>query len=85
VTPRAGVVGSSGGGIAALGAGERSASVWAGEGSLGTVSLPDFAAVDFDLGRGVNSEADLVALEVDDGDDDVVTNHNLLVSLPGKD
>ena len=38
------------------------------------VGLDEFLAKNGDVGRSVDAEADLVALDVDDGDEDVVGN-----------
>ena len=45
----------------------------------------DFLAEDLHVARGVDAEADLVALDLEDGDDDVVADHDRLVGAAGED
>jgi hypothetical protein len=46
--------------------------------------LVDLLAVHRDRGRGGDSEADLVAADIDDGDFDIVADHDGFIALPRK-
>lgn len=47
--------------------------------------FPDFVPMDRDVSGGINANLDLIALDVDDQDADVVTDHDLLVAFSGYD
>src|ERR1043165_7883960 len=46
--------------------------------------LVDLFAVDSDAGRGGDAQADLVAADIDDGDFDLVADHDCFVALTGE-
>src|SRR5206468_299806 len=45
----------------------------------------DLLAIDGDVAGGLDADPDLVAIDLDDGDHDVVANHDLLVHFAAQD
>jgi len=45
----------------------------------------DFVAQDVDTTRGLNAELDAIAIDTEDGDDDIVAQHHALLAFAAED